>query len=336
MNHIFQPLLRRFVLVFFDDILVYSNTWNHHLQHLNQVFELLLHHQLFLKLSKCEIRATQVEYLGHVISKDSVAMDVNKISNMLDWPIPQNIKELRGFLGLTGYYRKFIKGYGIIAKPLTELLKKGNFAWSDEAQIAFEKLKQAMVTAPVLALPDFSIPFVVESDASGVGIGAVLSQGGRPIAYFSKALSYKHKVLSVYEREMLAILAVVKKWNSYLTGRHFHIRTEHYSLKFLLDQKANTPAQQAWLVKMMGYDFEVSFRKGSSNTVVDALSRKRQGSLYAMSTVTSSLLQQIKHSWIADAFLVHLIHKLSALPTTPSKYAWKKGRLTRKGRLVIG
>ena len=220
-NHIFQPYLRHFVLVFFDDILIYSTTWAAHLQHLRQVFGILLQHQLFLKYSKCEIGASQVEYLGHVINGQGVAMDSKKITCMLEWPIPKNIKELRGFLGLTGYYRRFVKGYGVLARPLTDLLKKGNYTWFDPAQQAFTALKQAMVTAPVLAMPNFNTLFVVESDASKEGIGAVLSQGGRPIAYFSKGLSPKHQVLSVYEKEMMAILAAVKKWNTYLMGRHF-------------------------------------------------------------------------------------------------------------------
>ena len=181
---------------------------------------------------------------------------------MLDWLVPERVKELRGFLELTRYYRSFVKDYGAIAKPLTELLKKGSFEWSDRAQLAFDTLKQSMVTAPVLAMPNFNIPFVVEFDASNEGIGAVLTQEGHPIVYFSKALGLKHQVLSVYEKEMLAIFAAVKKWHSYLIGRRFMIKTDHYSLRFLLDQKATTPAQQASIVKMMGYDYEVSFRKG--------------------------------------------------------------------------
>ena len=175
MNHIFQPFLRRFVLVFFDDILVYSNTWDAHLQHLRQVFDLLLQHQLFLKLSKYEIGTTQVEYLGHIISVGTVAMNRRKVQCMKDWPVPSSIKKLKGFFGLTGYYRRFIKSYGIIAKPLTNLLKKGNFSWNKKAHVAFETLKQSMVVAPVLAFPDINVPFVVDSDASNEGIGIVLS-----------------------------------------------------------------------------------------------------------------------------------------------------------------
>ena len=336
MNHIFQPFLRKFVLVFFDDILIYSANWSSHLQHIHQVFQVLVHHQLYLKFSKCDFGASQIEYLGHIISIQGVAMDAKKIDCMMNWPTPRNIKDLRGFLGLTGYYRRFIKSYGIIAKPLTDLLKKGNYLWTATAQQAFETLKQAMTSAPVLALPNFNVMFVVESDASKDGLGAVLSQGGRPVAYFSKGLAPKHQVLSVYEREMMAILAAVKKWNAYLMGRHFQIKTDHYSLKFLLEQQAHTPAQQAWIIKMMGYDYELSFRKGSSNTVADALSRQPQVSLYAISVVSGELFHKIQQSWLRDATLVHLLHKLKNAPDKSSKYSWEGGQLRRKGKLVVG
>ena len=324
------------MLVFFDDILIYSVTWDIHIQHLQQVFQLLLQHQLLLKFSKCDIGASKVKYLGHVISKEGVAMDSNKVSCMVDWPIPKNLKELRGFLGLTGYYRRFIKGYGVIAKTLTLLLRKDSFMWTEQAQTAFETLKQAMIHAPVLALPDFNLLFVVESDASNEGLGSVLSQCGRPVAYFSKALAPRHQVLPVYEKEMMAVLAAVKKWHSYLLGRHFQIKTDHYSLKFLLDQRATTPAQQAWVIKMMGYDYEVTFRKGTSNTVADALSRKPQGHLCTMIVVTGDLLQRVQHSWLSDPSLLHLIHMLKNALDKHSHYTWHDGQLRRKNKLVVG
>ena len=144
---------------------------------------------------------------------------------------------------------------------MTTLLKKNSFSWSNDTQATWDKLKQAIVYALVLALSNFNTTFVVKSDASSGGIGTVLSQNGRPIAYFNRALSPKHQSYSVYEREMLAILLAVKKWNSYLLGRHFQIRTGHESLKFFLDQKTHTPAQQLWVIKMMNYDYTLSFRK---------------------------------------------------------------------------
>ncbi|KAL2245979.1 UNVERIFIED_CONTAM: Retrovirus-related Pol polyprotein from transposon [Sesamum indicum] len=176
---------------------------------------LLRQHQLFAKKSKCSFAQKEVEYLGHVISHHGVATDPLKIECMINWPVPTNVKALRGFLGLTGYYRRFIQGYGIISKPLTSLLKKDSFEWNEDAEKAFNHLKELMVSALVLAMPDFSQPFIVETDASGKGIGVVLMQGGKPISYLSKALAPKNLGLSTYEKEFLALLLVV---TSYETG----------------------------------------------------------------------------------------------------------------------
>ncbi|XP_026384181.1 uncharacterized protein LOC113279725 [Papaver somniferum] len=170
MNEIFQPALRKFILVFFDDILIYSKSMAEHLEHLKFTFSLLIQHQLYAKLSKCCFGQTSLEYLGHIISGEGVCADPNKITCMQSWPQPKTIKELRGFLGLTGYYRKFFKDYGAISKPLTDLLKKNSFLWSSSATHAFEKLKLEMTSTPILALPDFTKPFVVESDASDMCI----------------------------------------------------------------------------------------------------------------------------------------------------------------------
>ena len=162
---------------------------------------------------------SQVEYLGHVISALGVATDPHKVKAMQEWPVPKNVKQLRGFLGLTGYYRRFIKNFATISRPLTLLLKKGGYSWNETTQSAFETLKEAMMKAPVLALPDFTKPFVVETDASGVGIGAVLQQNGHPIAYMSKTLSVKHQSLYTYEKEFLAVLLALDKWRGYLLDR---------------------------------------------------------------------------------------------------------------------
>lgn len=170
-----------------------------------------------------------LEYLGHIISDKGVATESSKIQAMIDWPVPANITELKAFLGLTGYYRKFVKQYGLLARPLTNLLKLKQFQWSTQAQQAFDKLKTAMTTTPVLALPNFQEQFTVKTDACMEGIGAVLMQKGQPIAYLSKALSEKHKQLSIYEKEFLALIMAVDRWRPYLMRQKFIILTDHKS-----------------------------------------------------------------------------------------------------------
>ena len=175
MNSIFAPANRKYVITFLDDILVFSTTWEEHLEHLRSVLQTLREHQLFVKLSKCSFAQTEIQYLGHVISSEGVATDPEKTRAMEQWPQPTNATELRGFLGLTGYYRKFVQNYGTLAKPLTQLLTKKGFAWTEQATVSFQKLKTTMTSTPVLALPDFSQSFAVETDASSTGIGAILS-----------------------------------------------------------------------------------------------------------------------------------------------------------------
>jgi hypothetical protein len=189
MNSIFAPYMRKFVLLFMNDILIYSRTLDDHVQHIRLVLQTLLQHKLFLKFKKCAFAQQNIEYLGHVISNDGVSTDPSKIDAMVNWHVPKSLTEVRGFLGLTGYYRKFVRNYGILAKPLTSLLKSKTFSWSKEADDAFQALKQAMTFVPVLTLPDFSISFEIETDACDRGVGAVLIQNGHPVAFFSKALS---------------------------------------------------------------------------------------------------------------------------------------------------
>ena len=213
MNHTLAPGNRKYVIVFFDDILVFSITFKEHLQHLRLVLSMLAKHQWKVKLSKCAFAQRQVGYLGHIISSTGVSTDPTKITAIDTWPTPANVKEVCGFLGLAGYYRKFIRHYGIICRSLTNLLKKGTmFRWSDIEDSAFRTLKQALVTAPVLALPDFNKTFVIATDACDVGICAVLMQDDHPLAYVSKALGPRNRALSVYEKEFLAILLAVEHW----------------------------------------------------------------------------------------------------------------------------
>ncbi|KAK9213952.1 hypothetical protein WN944_005938 [Citrus x changshan-huyou] len=200
MNEIFRPFLRKFILVFFDDILVYNTPLQEHARHLSVVLQCLQQNQLYVKLTKCSFAQSSVDYLGHIVSATGVAVNPKKVQCVLKWPKPTTIKTLRGFLGLTGYYRKFVAGYGKIAAPLTDMLKQDSFTWSPIAEAAFDELRQAMASTPVLALLNYTKPFSIECDSSGRGIGAVLMQEGCPLAYISKALSGK-KLSHVHIRQ---------------------------------------------------------------------------------------------------------------------------------------
>lgn len=242
MNTTLAPGLCHFVIVFFNDILVYSRTFEDHLEHLALVFSWLSADQWKVKLSKCTFAQRSISYLGHVISEQGVSTDPDKVRAITEWPAPNNIRSLRGFLGLAGYYKKFVRHFGIIARPLTDLLKKDTlFIWTSVHDSTFRALKLALSTAPVLALPDFSLPFHVETDASGSGIGAVLQQNGHPLAFISKSLSPRNQHLSTYEKEYLAILMAVDSWRHYLMQGEFVIHTDHKSLIHLNEQRLNTP-----------------------------------------------------------------------------------------------
>lgn len=193
MNKVFSPYLRSFVLVFFYDILVYSRSWEEHERHLLIVLEELQKQNLFVKESKCDFGKSEVSFLGHKVSKAGISVDEEKVKAVSDWPTPNSVKEVRGFLGLSGYYRRFIAGYGKLASPLTNLLKKEvGFHWGEAEQTAFQQLKLALTRAPVLSPPKFSIPFTIMCDASGNGVGAVLMQNHQPIAYYSKVIHERH------------------------------------------------------------------------------------------------------------------------------------------------
>lgn len=199
-----MKFLRKFVIVFFDDILIYSKDRKEHLAHLTMVLAVLQKHSLFAKRSKCRFACKQIDYLGHLVLAEGVQADPSKIKAMVEWPQPKSVKSLRRFLGLIGYYRKFVKHYGLIASPLTDLLRKDGFKWGPDATQAFEELKKAITQPPVLALPDFTKPFLIECNASGKGIGAVLMQAGRPLAFLSQPLRGQALALSAYEKEFLA------------------------------------------------------------------------------------------------------------------------------------
>lgn len=337
MNSIFSAQLRKSVLIFFDDILVYSASVEAHIQHLREVFSILRANSFFVKRSKCAFFTPRIEYLGHIITANGVSTDPAKVQAVQDWPQPSTVKQLRGFLGLTGYYRRFVKGYSIVASPLTDLLKKDSFIWTEEAQSAFLQLKQAMIQAPVLTIPDLSKPFMVETDASNTGIGAVLLQNAHPVAFISKVLSPRNRLLSVYDRELLALVHAVTKWHQYLSIQPFTILTDQQSLKFLLEQRLSTPAQYRWVTKLMGLSYVIQYKKGKENVVADALSRATHGELLqlSVSSISTELWDCILKAYGADVALQQLKSQVVEDPTAHPHYTVVDDMVFRKHKLVI-
>lgn len=334
MNDIFREYLRKFVLVFFDDILVYSTSPLEHLNHLERVFKKLEAHKLKLK-SKCCFNQSRVDYLGHRISDKGIEVDQEKIQAVIEWPIPKTLKQFRGFLGLTGYYRRFILNYGSIARPLTSLLKKNSFIWDHKAPASFEKLKEALTQPLVLAMPNFHEEFIVECDASGGGIGAVLMQKGRPLAYLSQQLKGRAMLLKVYEKEMLAILLAIKKWGQYLWGKQFVIRTDHKPLKYMLEHRLCTEAQYKWMMKLHGYHYKVEYKKGKENQAADSLSRKEDVSVAAISIIQADWIQQLKDQLKTSEYYVQMQEKWEKGLLNHEKYTMKDGLLYYKHRLLL-
>jgi hypothetical protein len=336
MNEIFAEYLRKFILVFFDDILIYSSDISSHCQHLSIALQLLRDNKLYAKKSKCVFGAPQVEYLGHIIKGEGVSTDPAKISAVADWVAPASVKQLRSFLGLTGYYRRFIKNYGLICRPLYDLLKKVPFLWTETQEAAFCTLKQALISAPVLALPNFSQPFVLETNASGSGLGAVLMQDGKALAYFSVALGPKNTALSTYEKEALAVLEAVKRWRHYFLGNKLIIRSDQQSLKYITDQRIAEGIQHKLMLKLLEFDFTVEYKKGRDNTAADALSR-RFASLNALSAITPTWILEVVISYSADDKTQKLVQQyLITPPEHNSDYSMQAGVLRFKGRLVLG
>jgi hypothetical protein len=339
MNTTLKPLLRKCVIVFFDDILVYSSSYEDHIQHLANVFELLSQDQWLVKLSKCRFAQQSISYLGHVISAQGVSTDPTKIEAVLSWPVPQNIKELRSFLGLTGYYRKFVQHYAVIARPLFDLLKKGTlFIWTATHTTTFEALKQALVTAPVLALPNFSRPFQLQTDACDRGVGAVLLQDGHPLAFVSKALGPRTRGLSTYEKEYLAILIAVDQWRSYLQHNEFIIFTDQRSLMHITDQRLQTPWQMKLYTKLVGLQFKVIYKPGSTNLAADALSRHPQPpiQLNAVSYCSPSWLAEVAAGYTTDPVSRALVQELSVDPGSHPPYSLINGILRIHDRIWVG
>jgi len=296
MNRIFRPFLDSFVVVFIDDILVYSKTFEEHEKHLITVLQILKDKKLYAKLSKCEFWLEEIKFLGYVISKEGVSVDPTKVEAVLQWEPPKSVTEIRSFLGLASYCRRFIEGFSRIVMPLTQLTKKGQkFEWTEKCENSFQELKKKLPTSPILALPDPNGHFVVFCDASKMGLGCVLMQDRNVVAYASRQLRTHEKNYPTLFLILVAIVFALKIWRLYLYGGKFEIFSDHKSLKYLFDQKELNMRQRRWMKFLKDYDFELHYHPGKANVVVDALSRK---SLHASTLMIQEmdLLQKFRDS----------------------------------------
>ncbi|CAI7788692.1 unnamed protein product [Closterium sp. NIES-53] len=278
MNHILRPLLDECVVVYLDDILIYSRDMEQHIEHLRRVFEILRREKFYVKLSKSEFALKKVQFLGHMVSAQGVHVDPKKIKAVRTWKTPENVKELQQFLGFANYYNRFVPQFAKIATPLTNLLKKNTpFKWEDVHQQAMEQLKTALTSAPVLILPDPEKDYVIEADASDQAVGAVLMQdqgkGLQPIAYLSKKLHGAQLNYPIHDKEALAIITAFKTWRCYLEGRKTMVYTNHCSLKYLKTQPTLSRRQVRWIDFLeTHFDYDIVYKPGHKNKA-DALSR---------------------------------------------------------------
>lgn len=280
MHDVFKRELDSFIIVYLDDILIYSKTKEEHVEHLKFALTRLREHKLYAKMSKCCFSATQVEYLGHVLSHKGVSVEAQKVEAIKNWPRPSSKKSVQSFLGLVNYYRRFIQNCSHIAKPLTELTKNVPFQWNPSAEESFQKLKDTICSAPVLMPfnPNAAVNIRVTTDASQYAIGAVLEQQDgevfRPVAFTSRTLNPAEQQYAAHERELLAIVDTLRTWRAYLHGKQFVVFTNHYQMKYLETQKQLSPRQVRWLELIVSFDFKIIPIRGKMNLVADALSRK--------------------------------------------------------------
>ncbi len=311
MNDLFRAELDDFVLVYLDDILIFSRTEEEHRQHVARVLEILQENQLYAKMSKCEFGKQRVEFLGHVVSAEGVHVDPRKISAIKDWPRPRTVRDVRSFVGLASYYRRYVKGFASLAAPLTGLMSnkmRGEIPWGPAQVRSFQALKDALTSAPVLWVPEPAGDFVLHSDASDVGLGAVLSQKvgkeTRVVAYHSRKLSPTEQRYTVHERELLGVLEAVTVWRHYLMGKPFVIKTDNWANKHIQTQPHLDPKRMArWVGKLQEYEFTIEHIAGEKNVVADLLSRRADyalGSALLVSGDDETFLAEVRACADAD------------------------------------
>ena len=275
MNHVLRALIGKFVVVYFDDILVYSKSLDEHVEHLRCVLDVLRNEKLYANFHKCNFCMEKVVFLGFVISGKGIEVDEEKVKAIKEWPTPKSITEVRSFHGLASFYRWFVKDFSTIIAPLIEIVKKNvGFHWGNDQENAFVVIKERLCSAPVLALPDFNKTFEIECDASRIGIGAVLMQDKRPIAFFSEKLGGAALSYPTYDKELYALVRALETWKHYLWSKEFVIHTDHESLKHLQGQGNLNKRHARCMEYIETFPYVIRYKQGKENVVVDALSRR--------------------------------------------------------------
>ena len=360
MNNVFKKELDNFIIVYLDDILIYSKTKEEHYKHLKIALSHLRENKLYAKMSKCTFLATEVEYLGHKLSHNGISVEEQKVEAVKNWPRPSSKKSVQSFLGFVNYYRRFIENCSHISKPLTELTQNVPFQWNPSAEESFQKLKETICSAPVLAPfnPDASVNIRVTTDASQYAVGAVLEQQHgdvfRPVAFASRTLNSAEQRYAAHERELLAIVDTLRTWRAYLHGKQFCVFTDHYPLRYLETQKQLSPRQVRWLELIVSFDFKIIPIKGKVNVVADALSRKDENkesdenhvsSLLARAIASTSVPNQVNmisfveppeelNSELKKEYLLDPEFK-NKLDNPPKNFTLENGLLFFKDRLCV-
>ena len=334
MTQVLKPFMGKFLVVYFDDILIYSKSREQHLDRLTQVCATLRKESLYGNLKKCSFFTDRVIFLGFIVSSEGVSADPQKVQAIVEWPEPRNIDEIRSFHGLASFYRRFIKGFSTIMSPITDCMKQGEFVWTKAAAKAFNEVKQRMIEAPVMRLPNFTKPFEVKCDASGIGIGGVLSQERHPIAYFSEKLNDAKQKYSTYDKEFYAIIQALWHWRHYLLSQEFVIYSDHEALRYLHSQKKLNFRHGSWVEFLQRYHFVVKHRAGVENKAADALSRRV--SLLSIMSVKVTGFERLKDDYESCPDFGELYISLSNIPRPIlDDYTLQDGYLFKANKLCI-
>jgi hypothetical protein len=308
MNKVFMEYLDKFMVVFIDDILIFSKNEEEYDKHPRMVLQRLRENQLYAKLNKCEFWLKEVSFLGHIISEVGISIDPSKVNDVLSWNTPQNVLNIRSFLRLAGYYRRFIERFSNISKPMIDLLEKGKtFEWTPRHEAIFQELKKRLTTAPVLTMLDMEKPFSIYCDASGQGLGCVLMQDGHVVAYASRQLRKHEEKYPTHDLELAAMVHALKIWRHYITSKRCEVYSDHKSLKYIFTQPDLNLRQRRWLELIKDYDLGINYHLSKANVVTDTLSRRSHLNMLATRELLPEFCKEFEKlnlGWVSNTEVI--------------------------------